>query len=52
MIKKVEFPSEGVNLKGLLFKPEAKKEKTPIVIMAHGTSATVNMVADKYADVF
>lgn len=36
----------------MLFIPETKKEKTPIVIMAHGTSATVNMVADKYADVF
>jgi poly(3-hydroxybutyrate) depolymerase len=47
VIREVEFLSEGVNLKGLLFIPEAKKEKPPVVIMAHGTSATVNMVADK-----
>jgi pimeloyl-ACP methyl ester carboxylesterase len=52
MIKEVEFPSEGAMLRGLLFLPESQTERTPIVIMAHGTSATVTMVADKYAEVF
>jgi alpha-beta hydrolase superfamily lysophospholipase len=52
MIKEVEFLSEGATLRGLLFLPEFKKEKPPIVIMAHGLSATVHMVADKYAETF
>ena len=52
MIKEVEFPSEGAALRGLLFLPEKPSRKAPLVIMAHGTSATVFMVADKYAEVF
>jgi pimeloyl-ACP methyl ester carboxylesterase len=52
MIKDVEFPSEGAMLRGLLFLPETQPGKPPLVIMAHGTSATVYMVADKYADAF
>ena len=52
MIKDVEFPSEGATLRGLLFLPEMLARKLPVVIMAHGTSATVSMVADKYAEVF
>jgi pimeloyl-ACP methyl ester carboxylesterase len=52
MIKEVEFPSEGAMLRGLLFLPESQTERTPVVIMAHGTSATVTMVADKYAEAF
>ncbi len=52
MIKEVEFPSEGATLRGLLFLPESQTERRPIAIMAHGTSATVHMVADRYADAF
>jgi hypothetical protein len=52
VIKEVEFPSEGAALRGLLFLPEKPSRKAPLVIMAHGTSATVFMVADKYAEVF
>jgi alpha-beta hydrolase superfamily lysophospholipase len=52
MIEEVEFPSEGAIIRGLLFLPDAPPEKLPLVIMAHGTSATVYMVADKYADAF
>jgi alpha-beta hydrolase superfamily lysophospholipase len=52
MIKEVEFPSEGAMLRGLLFLPESQTERTPVVIMAHGTTATVYMVVDKYAEVF
>ena len=52
MIKEVEFPSEGATLRGLLFLPESQTKSPPIVIMAHGTSATVYMVADKYAEGF
>jgi dienelactone hydrolase len=52
MIKNVEFPSEGATLRGLLFLPESQSKTLPVVIMAHGTSATVTMVADKYAEAF
>ena len=52
MIKEVEFPSEGVMLRGLLFLPESQTRKPPLVIMAHGTTATVYMVVDKYAEAF
>lgn len=52
MIKEVEFPSEGAVLRGLLFLPEAQAHKSPVIIMAHGTSATVSMVADRYAESF
>ncbi len=51
MIREVEFPSERATLRGLLFLPEAKK-KPPAIVMAHGTSATIRMVADKYADAY
>lgn len=52
MIKEVEFLSEGAMLRGLLFLPESQTKKPPLVIMAHGTTATVYMVVDKYAQVF
>jgi uncharacterized protein len=52
MIKEVEFPSEGTVLRGMLFLPEARSRELPLIIMAHGTSATVHMVADKYAEAF
>lgn len=52
MIKEVEFSSEGATLKGMLFLPKAQKQKPPVIVMAHGLSATVHMVADKYAEVF
>jgi pimeloyl-ACP methyl ester carboxylesterase len=52
MIKEVTFQSEGATLRGLLFLPERQTKKPPVVVMAHGTSATVYMVADKYAEVF
>src|SRR6188474_1175105 len=50
--RQVEFPSEGALLRGLLFLPEAPARRPPVVIMAHGTSATMTMVADKYAEAF
>ena len=52
MIKEVEYPSEGAIIRGLLFLPDVPPGKLPLVIMAHGTSATVYMVADTYADAF
>lgn len=51
MIEQVVFPSEGARLRGLLLRPEGVADP-PVVIMAHGTSATIRMVADDYAEVF
>lgn len=48
----VAFPSQGASLRGLLFLPEPTGVRPPIVIMAHGTTATVQMVADRYAEAF
>ena len=49
----VEFPSAGVILRGRLYAwPDAARNR-PLVIMAHGFSATISgMVADRYAEVF
>jgi hypothetical protein len=47
----VEFASQGATLRGLLLRPDAAAEP-PVVIMAHGTSATIRMVVDDYAEVF
>lgn len=52
MIRQIEFPSEGATLRGLLFLPEGRAGKLPVIVMAHGTSATIHMVADKYAEAF
>ena len=52
MIKEVEFSSQGALLRGLLYLPDSQAKKLPIVIMAHGTTGTITMVADKYAESF
>jgi uncharacterized protein len=52
MIENIEFRSENATLRGLLFHPDKETSKSPIIIMAHGTSATVYMVSDKYAEAF
>jgi uncharacterized protein len=46
----VEFSSLGATLRGWLFQPDV--ELTPVVIMAHGFSATRSMTIDKYAEAF
>lgn len=51
MIEDIEFWSEGALLRGLLLRPDPGSDP-PLVIMAHGTSATIRMVADEYAEVF
>ncbi|SFZ89369.1 hypothetical protein SAMN05428642_101205 [Flaviramulus basaltis] len=51
--KNVEFPSQGVLLRGRLYIPKSDSIEYPLVIMAHGFSSTINgMVADKYAEEF
>ncbi len=46
----VEFSSDGATLRGRLYLPE--RLPAPIVVMAHGFSATIPMVMDRYAEVF
>src|SRR5215470_11611210 len=48
----VEFPSEGATLRGRLYGRGSKASPAPVVIMAHGTSATITMAIDRYAEVF
>lgn len=55
--RSVEFESQAATLRGTLFLPERsgsnEERKPPIVIMAHGFSASAHgMVADAYAEVF
>jgi hypothetical protein len=48
----VEFASEGAVLRGFLYEAVKGEPPFPVVVMAHGTSATIPMVADRYAEVF
>lgn len=53
MYKNIEFQSENATLRGRLYLPENNSKKLPVIIMAHGYSATIEgMVADRYAEVF
>ncbi|HWZ92379.1 MAG TPA: alpha/beta hydrolase [Polyangiaceae bacterium] len=53
MFECVEFPSEGATLRGRLYLPAAARGRSPVVVMAHGLSATITeMSADRYAEVF
>jgi uncharacterized protein len=45
----IEFPSEGATLRGLLLRPAGSVGPQPTVLMAHGTSATIQMVAIDHA---
>jgi pimeloyl-ACP methyl ester carboxylesterase len=51
MRRDVTFGSEGADLKGWVYVPDSKPQ-WPLVVMAHGYSATRHMAADKYAEVF
>ncbi|MDP2975489.1 MAG: alpha/beta hydrolase [Anaerolineales bacterium] len=48
----IEFPSEGATLRGVLITPTQARSALPTVILAHGTSATLRMVAIEYARAF
>lgn len=48
----IEFVSEGAVLRGRLVLPSSNAGRKPAVIMAHGTSATVEMVLIEYAREF
>jgi hypothetical protein len=48
----IEFESEDAVLRGFLYTAVNGDPPFPMVVMAHGTSATIPMVADRYAEVF
>lgn len=50
--KPVEFESEGATLRGFLYEAASGEPPFPQVVMAHCTSATIPLVADRYAEVF
>ena len=53
MYQHIEFQSEGATLRGRLYLPINNISKHPIIIMAHGYSATISgMVADCFAERF
>ncbi len=53
MYRDVEFKSQGVILRGKLYLPMDKYQKSPVIVMAHGFTTTINgMTADKYAEGF
>jgi pimeloyl-ACP methyl ester carboxylesterase len=51
MKKAVEFQSEGATLRGWFYTPNGPAPYATVV-MAHGFTATVQMVADRYAEAF
>jgi alpha-beta hydrolase superfamily lysophospholipase len=53
MFNIVEFPSESATLRGRLYARPGHVRPPPVVVMAHGLSATVSgMTADRYAEAF
>lgn len=51
MFTDVEFSSQDALLRGRLYRPTSE-EPSPVVVMAHGTSATITMTVDRYAEAF
>ncbi len=51
--RNIEFESQRATLRGRLYLPDNKSGKSPVIIMAHGFTTTINgMTADKYAERF
>ena len=48
----IAFTSQGATLRGYLLTLAGAKPRLPAVVMAHGTSGTIRMVAIEYARVF
>ncbi len=51
MRRDVTFRSEGADMSGWFYSPDSSPP-WPLIVMAHGFSATKEMVIDRYADVF
>jgi uncharacterized protein len=53
MREDIEFAAEdGTALRGWLYRPQEAPEQCPLVVMAHGYSATKEMHLDDFAEVF
>ena len=53
LYRDIEFESQGAILRGRLYLPDDKTVLSPVVVMAHGFTTTINgMTADKYAERF
>ena len=53
MREDVSFPADdGVTLRGWLYRPDGATGPGPLVVMAHGFSATKEMYLDDFAEVF
>lgn len=50
-VETVEFPSQGATLRGRLYLHPARPARAGVV-MAHGVTATISMVIDRYAEAF
>jgi hypothetical protein len=50
MFQLIEFPSQGSVLRGRFYRQPSPQ--APALVMTHGTSATITMVADAYAEAF
>ncbi len=48
----IEFNAEGVTLKGWFYSVAGLKGQAPVIVMAHGFSATKEMYLPKYAEAF
>ena len=48
----IAFPSDGVTLRGWLYRPDDRPGDRPAIVMAHGFSATKEMYLDDFAEVF
>ena len=48
----IAFPSDGLTLRGWLYRPEGKAGDRPAIVMAHGFSAVKEMHLDDFAEVF
>ena len=51
MYELVDFPSEGIVQRGRFYS-SSSDETSPCLVMAHGTTATISMVAEDYAEAF
>ena len=52
MRKDIAFQSDGVTLRGWLYRPDSGADDRPAIVMAHGFSATKEMYLDDFAEVF
>lgn len=53
LLEHIEFISQGAILRGKLYLTDTDDRKSPVVVMAHGFTTTINgMTADKYAEEF